>query len=117
MSAFLTHTNPWLLLAAAGVLEIVWSVSMKASVGFTKVPLAVLTFVAAWVSFWLLGLAMRTLPVGTAYAVWTGIGAVGAAVLGIVIFNEPATLARVGCITLIVAGILGLKFLAPEGAA
>jgi quaternary ammonium compound-resistance protein SugE len=117
MNAFLSSTNAWVLLAAAGVLEIVWSVSMKASAGFTKVPFAVLTFVAAWISFWLLGLAMRTLPVGTAYAVWTGIGAVGAALLGIVIFHEPATLARMGCIALIVAGILGLKFLSPGSAA
>lgn len=113
MNAFLSSMNAWVLLAAAGVLEIVWAVSMKASAGFTKLPLTVLTFVAAWVSFWLLGLAMRTLPVGTAYAVWTGIGAVGAAILGVVFFNEPATLARLGCITLIVAGILGLKFLSP----
>lgn len=115
MSSIFAHTNAWVLLAAAGVLEIVWSISMKASAGFTKVPLAVLTFVAAWVSFWLLGLAMRHLPVGTAYAVWTGIGAVGAAVFGMLIFREPVTVARVACIALIVIGILGLKFLGGDG--
>ncbi|RZU02826.1 DMT family transporter [Rivibacter subsaxonicus] len=116
MTALLANTNAWLLLAAAGILEIVWATSMKASAGFTKVPFAVLTFVAAWLSFWLLGLAMRTLPVGTAYAAWTGIGAVGAAILGIVFFNEPATLARIACIALIVVGILGLKFFTPGAA-
>jgi len=84
---------------------------MKASHGFTKHHFTVLTLVAALLSFLLLGLALRQLPVGTAYAVWTGIGAVGAAVLGIVIFGEPLTFARVGCIALIVGGILGLKFL------
>lgn len=117
MNQLFANTNAWVLLAGAGILEIVWAVSMKASAGFTRAPLAVLTFVAAWVSFWLLGLAMRSLPVGTAYAVWTGIGAVGAAVLGIAIFDEPVTLARIGCIALIVAGILGLKFVSPSGGA
>jgi len=116
MSAIVSNANAWLLLAAAGVLEILWAVSMKASAGFTNKPLAIVTFAAAWASFWLLGLAMRTLPVGTAYAVWTGIGAVGAAGLGMVLFNEPATVARLGCIALIVAGILGLTLLAPEAA-
>ncbi len=110
MNAILVNTNAWLLLLGAGILEIVWSVSMKASAGFTRLPFAALTLVTALLSFWLLGLAMRSLPVGTAYAVWTGIGAVGAAILGIVLFGEPLTLARVGCIALIVAGILGLKF-------
>jgi quaternary ammonium compound-resistance protein SugE len=82
---------------------------MKASAGFSKTPLAVLTMAAAFASFALLGLAMKSLPVGTAYAVWTGIGAVGAAVLGILLFNEPVTPARIGCIGLIVAGIVGLR--------
>jgi quaternary ammonium compound-resistance protein SugE len=117
MSATLTPNLAWLLLVVAGLLEIVWSVSMKASHGFTKHHYTAITFVAAWVSFWLLGLAMRQLPVGTAYAVWTGIGAVGAAVLGIVIFGEALTVARVGCIALIVCGILGLKLLSGQGAA
>ena len=82
---------------------------MKASAGFTKPLLTGITIAAAWVSFWLLGMALKVLPVGTAYAVWTGIGAIGAAVLGMVLFKEPATVARIGCILLIVGGILGLK--------
>ncbi len=108
-------TFAWLMLILAGLLEIVWSVSMKASNGFTRHQFTAITLVAAWVSFWLLGLAMRQLPVGTAYAVWTGVGAVGAAVLGILFFGEPRRLARILCLALIVIGILGLKFLVGEG--
>src|SRR6185436_1340865 len=110
MSATLTPNLAWLLLVVAGLLEIVWSLSMKASQGFTKQHFTAITLVAACLSFWLLGLALRQLPVGTAYAVWTGIGAVGAAILGIVLFGESLTIARIGCIALIVFGILGLKF-------
>jgi quaternary ammonium compound-resistance protein SugE len=105
----------WPLLLVAGLLEIVWSVSMKASDGFTKHTYTGVTLVAAWLSFWLLGLAMKSLPVGTAYAVWTGIGAVGASVLGMALFKEPATAERVICIAAIVGGILGLKFLPSAG--
>lgn len=105
----MTHSMAWLILLAAGLLEIVWSVSMKASAGFSRVPLTILTIAAAWASFILLGIAMKSLPVGSAYAVWTGIGAIGAAILGIVLFDEPVTAARIGCIGLIVAGILGLR--------
>ena len=105
----LSNTVAWLVLLAAGLLEVVWSVSMKASEGFTRPLFTALTIAAAWFSFWLLGLSLKVLPVGTAYAVWTGIGAIGAAVLGIVIFKEPTSVARIGCIVLIVAGILGLK--------
>ena len=105
----MTPTTSWLLLLIAGLLEIVWATSMKASAGFSKGTLTVVTIVVAWASFALLGLAMKMLPVGTAYAVWTGIGAVGAAVLGILLFNEPVTPARIGCIALIVAGIAGLR--------
>jgi quaternary ammonium compound-resistance protein SugE len=117
MTGKLSSNLAWLLLVAAGLLEIVWAVSMKASHGFTKQHFTVLTLVAAGLSFWLLGLALRQLPVGTAYAVWTGIGAVGAAILGIVFFGESLSIARVGCIALIVCGILGLKFLGGAGAA
>ena len=117
MPVTLSSNMAWALLLITGLLEIVWSVSMKASHGFTKHHFTAITLVAAWLSFWLLGLAMRQLPVGTAYAVWTGIGAVGAAVLGIVIFGESLTVARIGCIALIVCGILGLKFLGGESAA
>ena len=100
----------------AGLLEIVWSVSMKASDGFTRHHFTAITLVAAALSFWLLGLALRQLPVGTAYAVWTGVGAVGAAVLGIALFGESPSILRIGCIALIVLGILGLKFLGGESA-
>lgn len=107
----LTPNLAWMLLAVAGLLEIVWSISMKASNGFTKHNFTAITLVTAALSFWLLGLALRQLPVGTAYAVWTGIGAVGAAILGIVFFGESVSAARIGCIALIVSGILGLKLL------
>ena len=110
-----TPTLAWALLAIAGLLEIVWSVSMKASQGFTQLAFTALTLTAAALSFWLLGLALRQLPVGTAYAVWTGIGAVGAAVLGIAVFGESYSIMRVGCIALIVCGILGLKLLGSAG--
>ena len=113
-------TNPataWLVLVAAGVLEVVWVIGMKYSEGFTRLAPSLVTLVAALLSFWLLALAIRVLPVGTAYAAWTGIGAVGAAVLGIVLFKEPATAARLACIVLIVAGIVGLKILEPDAGA
>lgn len=114
MPVTLTPNLAWILLVVAGLLEIVWSISMKASHGFTKHHFTAITIIAAWLSFGLLGLALRQLPVGTAYAVWTGIGAVGAAVLGIVIFGESLSAARIGCIALIVCGILGLKLLGGE---
>ena len=117
MSVTLTPNFAWMLLLLAGLLEIVWSVSMKASHGFTKHHFTAITLVAAGLSFLLLGLALRQLPVGTAYAVWTGVGAVGAAVLGIALFGESLSIARIGCIALIVIGILGLKFLGGENAA
>jgi quaternary ammonium compound-resistance protein SugE len=117
MFASTTPNVAWLLLVVAGLLEVTWSLSMKASQGFTKTHFTAITIVAAWLSFWLLGLALRQLPVGTAYAVWTGIGAVGAAILGIVLFGESVSVARIGCIVLIVLGILGLKFLGGESAA
>jgi quaternary ammonium compound-resistance protein SugE len=112
----ITPSLAWVLLLLAGVLEIVWSVSMKASDGFTRHHFTAITLVAAALSFWLLGLALRQLPVGTAYAVWTGVGAVGAAVLGIALFGESPGILRIGCIALIVLGILGLKFLGGESA-
>ncbi len=116
MPALTSTSTAWALLFAAGLLEIVWSTSMKASDGFSRHLFTAVTLVAAWLSFWLLGLAMKSLPLGTAYAVWTGIGAVGAAILGIVLFKEPATAARLVCIAAIVGGILGLKFLHAGGA-
>jgi quaternary ammonium compound-resistance protein SugE len=114
MSVTVTPQIAWVLLLAAGTLEIVWSLSMKASDGFTRHRYTAITFVAAWVSFALLGLAMKQLPVGTAYAVWTGIGAIGAALLGMVLFKEPVTGARIGCLALIVCGILGLKLFSED---
>ena len=109
MTAISSPSVAWLVLLTAGILEIVWSVSMKASDGFAKLHYTALTIAAAWLSFWLLGLSLKVLPVGTAYAVWTGIGAVGAAVVGIVLFKEPAAASRIGCIVLIVLGVFGLK--------
>lgn len=102
-------TNAWMLLIAAGFFEIVWAAAMKASDGFTRVGPSVLTGVAAFISFWLLAAAMKDLPLGTAYAVWTGIGAVGAALVGIALFGDAATPLRIGGIALIAAGIAALK--------
>jgi quaternary ammonium compound-resistance protein SugE len=99
----------WITLALAGGLEIVWMYFMKASEGFTK-PLPIIGFMlSSFTSFWLLSYAVRTIPMGTGYAVWTGIGAVGAAILGIVVYKEPATTARLMCLLMIVSGIVGLK--------
>ena len=116
MASLSAASTAWAILVVAGLLEVVWSSSMKASEGFTRHLYTGVTFVAAWLSFWLLGVAMKTLPLGTAYAVWTGIGAVGAAVLGMVFFKEPATAARILCIAAIIAGIAGLKLLQPASA-
>lgn len=99
----------WLILFFAGLFETVWAVGLKYSHGFTKLWPSVGTLVAMAISFWLLSIAMKELPVGTAYAVWTGIGAVGAVILGIVLFNEPVTVARIGSVCLILAGLVGLK--------
>jgi quaternary ammonium compound-resistance protein SugE len=117
MASMSPTTVAWILLVVAGVFEIVWSSSMKASEGYNKHLFTGITFIAAWLSFWLLGIAMKSLPLGTAYAVWTGIGAVGAAVLGMVFFKEPATAARIACIMAIVGGIIGLKILHNTGQA
>lgn len=107
-----SDTSPrvsWLLLVVAGLFEIGWAVGLKASAGFTKPGPSILTVASMVVSVVLLGLALKSLPVGTAYAVWTGIGTVGTAILGMVIFGDAASPARLACIGLIVAGILGLK--------
>ena len=100
---------PWIILFIAGLFEIGWAIGLKYTEGFTRLWPSVGTLAAMVVSVLLLGLAMRTLPVGTAYAVWTGIGAVGTVILGIVLFAEPATVARLFCLGLILAGIVGLK--------
>lgn len=99
----------WVILLLAGLLEVTWAVGLKYTEGFSKLWPTVGTAVALIASMALLGLALRTLPLGTAYAVWTGIGTVGTAILGIVLFDEPATAFRLVCIGLIVTGILGLR--------
>jgi quaternary ammonium compound-resistance protein SugE len=99
----------WIVLLVAGIMEVGWAVGLKYTDGFTRLWPTVATGVALVVSMGLLGVALRTLPLGTAYAVWTGIGTVGTAVLGIVLFKEPATAMRLVCIGLILAGIIGLK--------
>jgi quaternary ammonium compound-resistance protein SugE len=102
----------WILLFVAGLLEIGWAVGLKYTDGFTRPVPTILTAISLIASMTLLGLAVRTLPLGTAYAIWTGIGTIGTAALGIVLFDEPATVLRLICIGLILAGILGLKFVA-----
>jgi quaternary ammonium compound-resistance protein SugE len=99
----------WLYLFIAGLFECGWAIGMKYTEGFSRLVPSILTVAAMLVSLALLGLALKSLPVGTAYAVWTGIGAVGTAALGIYLFDEPATAARLASIGLIVAGIVGLK--------
>ncbi len=100
----------WLFLFIAGLLEVVWAIGLKYTHGFSRLWPSVVTVAAMIGSFFFLSRALVHLPVGTAYAVWTGIGAVGTALLGIALFREPATAARLLCIGLIVVGILGLKF-------
>lgn len=99
----------WILLLLAGLLEIVWAVGLKYTDGFTRFWPSTITVLAMLVSLALLGFAMKTLPVSTAYAVWMGIGVVGTAILGVVMLNEPATFGRLFSICLILAGVIGLK--------
>ena len=102
----------WLILFIAGLLECVWAVGLKYAEGFTRPGPSVLTVVAMIASFWLLSIAMKTVPVGTAYAVWTGIGAAGVAIAGMLLFNESRELTRIFCIFLIISGVAGLRILA-----
>lgn len=99
----------WFVLVLAGLLEVVWAVGLKHTHGFTRLAPSLVTLVAMGASFWLLSLAMRTLPLGTAYAVWVGIGAVGAAIAGFVLFHEPVNALKVVSLALVIAGIIGLK--------
>lgn len=101
--------TPWLILILAGLCEIGWAVGLKHTHGFTRLWPTLFTAVSLILSMALLGLAVRTLPLGTAYAVWTGIGTIGTALYGIFYLNEPATAARLVCLVMIVAGIVGLK--------
>jgi len=103
----------WLWLTLAGALEIVWAVGLKYTDGFSRLVPSAITVAAMIASVYFLALAVRTIPIGTGYAVWTGIGAVGVAILGMVLFGEPRTLLRIGSILLIVAGIAGLKLVTP----
>lgn len=104
----------WFLLIAAGIAEMGWAVGLKYTEGFTRLWPSLATAAAMIVSLWLLGLALKTLPLGTAYAIWTGIGTVGTAILGIILFGESAALLRLGSIGLIVAGIVGLKLVSAD---
>ena len=103
----------WISLAVAGILEVVWAIGLKYTQGFSKFWPSLFTVFAMIASFYFLAKALKIIPVGTGYAVWTGIGATGTAILGIVLFGESAAPARVACITLIVAGIIGLKLTSP----
>ena len=103
----------WVYLAVAGVFEIAWAIGLKYTEGWSRLWPSLITAVLMVASFYFLSLAVRTLPIGTAYAVWTGIGTVGAAVLGMILFDEPRDIVRVLCILLIIAGIAGLKIASP----
>lgn len=99
----------WLYLAIAGLLEIAWAIGLKYTEGWTRLVPSLITGVFMVASFYFLSLAIKALPIGTAYAVWTGIGTVGAAILGMILFDEPRDAIRIACIFLIIAGIAGLK--------
>jgi quaternary ammonium compound-resistance protein SugE len=99
----------WLLLVLAGLFEVGWAIGLKYTQGFTQLWPTVWTVIAMAISLGLLGIAMKSLPIGTAYAVWVGVGAIGTVLLGIVLFNEPANAARLISVGLIIAGIVGLK--------
>ncbi len=101
----------WIYLLIAGLFEISWAVGLKFSHGFTQIIPSILTVIGMIASFYFLALALKNLPLGTAYAIWTGIGTVGTVILGIILFKEPATALRLLCIALIICGITGLKLL------
>ena len=103
----------WIILFIAGLFEIGWAVGLKFTEGFTRPIPTLLTGISLVASMGLLGWAVKSLPLGTAYAVWTGVGTVGAAIVGILLFKEPATAGRLVCLALIVSGILGLKLFTP----
>lgn len=104
----------WFILIVAGVLEVLWAYSMKQSAGFTRLGPSIITVAVSLASFVLLSISMRSLPLGTAYAAWTGIGALGAFVLGILVLHEPANVLRIGSAAFILIGILGLKLASSE---
>ena len=104
---------PWIILVLAGLFEIGWAIGLKYTEGFTRLWPSVGTIAAMAVSLGLLGIAMKSLPVGTAYAIWVGVGAVGTVILGIVLFDEPVNALRIGSVGLIIAGLVGLKLATP----
>lgn len=104
----------WIVLLLAGLFEIGWAAGLKYTEGFTRLWPSVWTVSAMLVSLWLLGLAMKSLPLGTAYSVWVGIGAAGTVAVGILLRGEPATVGRLASVALIIAGVIGLKLAAPE---
>ncbi|OZI51336.1 quaternary ammonium compound efflux SMR transporter SugE [Bordetella genomosp. 4] len=99
----------WIILVLAGLFEVVWAVGLKYTEGFTRLVPSVITLIGMLISFWLLSLAMKTLPLGTAYAIWVGIGAIGAFVAGLILFHEALSPMRVISVLLIAAGLIGLK--------
>ena len=103
----------WVILFIAGLLETAWAIGLKYTHGFTRLGPSVLTIVAIVASMWLLAIAAKTLPIGTAYAVWVGIGATGAAILGVILFKEPLSLARGVFLGMLIASIVGLRLTAP----
>ena len=103
---------PWILLIIAGLAEVGWTIGMKYSDGFTKLIPSVITIVFAWISFYLLSLAMKDIPLSTSYPVWVGIGAVGAVIAGVILFGETITIIKIICLMMIIAGIVGLKMFA-----
>lgn len=104
----------WLILVVAGLFETVWAICLKYSEGFTKLVPSVFTVIGMILSFYLLSLALKTLPLGTAYAIWTGIGTIGTLIFGIILFREPVSIPQILCVSLIVIGIIGLKLLSPQ---
>ena len=105
--------NPWIYLVGAGIFEVGFTTFMKLSDNFTHLKYSVLFLVCATISFTLLGFAMKSIPLGTSYAVWTGIGAVGTAAVGMIFFEDPATFGRIFFLMLIIAGVVGMKFVSP----
>ncbi len=104
----------WIALAFAGVFEVVWALGLKYSDGFSRLGPTLLTLVASLLSFFCLGISLQTVPFGTAYAIWCGLGAAGVSIAGIALFNEPAQIPRLACLFLILAGVVGLKLVTPE---
>jgi quaternary ammonium compound-resistance protein SugE len=105
----MSTATAWIVLVVAGLLDVAWALSMKQAQGYTRLGWSIISLALLAAFVYLLGLTLRVLPVGTAYAVWTGIGAAGTVMLGILLFNEPVTWVRIGSILLVVAGIVGLK--------